>query len=299
MNSLTPLLNIKNSQPKVAIFMSGSGSNAEKILSKLKSTINAPFQVVALVTDAPERSRAKKIAQTFNLNLIEHDIRKFYHNAGAKNISIATERGREIREDWTAALRLQLKPLKIDFAIFAGFIPLTNITEDYPCLNVHPGDLTYLKNNQRYLVGLHTVPIDRAILEDIGYMRSSVILAEPYSGKGDDMDSGLILGISAMVNVDTAKNEVSDLQEIYDNRPAKRPKGGFSDQLQEVADANLEALKIAGDWTVFPKVVFDFAQGKYSKDENNKLYYKIGKKFHPIETVIFYQDKTEPIFINQ
>ena len=63
-------------------------------------------------------------------------------NRGLKSISLATHEGRKARELWTAELIKKLRGFPLEFAIFAGFIPLCNITEKIPCLNVHPGDLT-------------------------------------------------------------------------------------------------------------------------------------------------------------
>ena len=55
---------------------------------------------------------------------------------------------------------------------------------------------------ERILVGLHTVPVERAILEGLDSMRSSVIVAQPYTGSGGEMDSGPILAISEPVPID-------------------------------------------------------------------------------------------------
>ena len=163
---------------RMAIFLSGSGSNAERILQQWQAAEAPPFEVVTLVTDRPERSRAFEIGRAFDLPVIANDIREFYRSGGCTRVTLATAEGRSLREKWTDALRRQLADYRIDFGVFAGFIPLTNITGDFPCLNVHPGDLTYLKGGERYLVGLHTVPIERAILEGLDHLRTSVIIAE-------------------------------------------------------------------------------------------------------------------------
>ena len=43
--------------------------------------------------------------------------------------------------------------------------------------------------------------IERAILEGLDELRSSVIVALPYTGSGGDMDNGPILGLSPAVPV--------------------------------------------------------------------------------------------------
>jgi folate-dependent phosphoribosylglycinamide formyltransferase PurN len=296
-NQITPMLKLDaGTKARLAIFMSGSGSNAERILEKARRDSNPPFEVMAVVTDAPETSRARDIAEAYSLPVIEHDIRAFYAQKGESRISIATARGQQIREQWTDALREKLAPLGLHFAVFAGFVPLTNITGDFPCLNVHPGDLTYLKDGSRHLVGLHTVPVERAILEGLDYMRSSVIQALPYTGKGDDMDNGPILGISGEVPIDLRGHSIDQLRECALNRPGKRPRGGFGDVLEQVADYNLEALKVNGDWIVLPSVVFDYSRAAFGTDSNGRLHYRIGGKWHPIETVIYEDSGQEIVF---
>ena len=187
-----------------------------------------------------------------------------------ESTSLKTERGREIRELWTNELRQKLSTYSIDFAIFAGFTLLTNITSDYLCLNVHPGDLSYLKDGQRYLIGMHNIPIERAILEGHSDLRSSVILAEPYAGEGANMDSGLILSLSPKVSIDLQEHSLENLQSIYDERV---PGSRIDDPLRDIARENLDRLKTHGDWVVFPKTVVDFAKGHYAIDGDRQLHF--------------------------
>ncbi len=283
--------------PRLAIFLSGSGSNAEQILQRVRANApNVPFNVAVLVTDAPETSRARELGKLYALPVVENDIKSFYARHGETRVSIATANGQRLRQEWTDALRLQLAEYHIDFAVFAGFVPLTNITSDYPCLNVHPGDLTYRKEGKRYLVGLHTVPIERAILDKLDFLRSSVILALPYTGKGDDMDNGPILGMSQPVPINLGKTDLNTLKACVAARPLKRPKGGYGDALETVAKMNQEALKENGDWTVLPPVVFDFARGRFGADNDGTLHFKIKDKWHPIQTVVYGEDTQELIF---
>ncbi len=298
MSRIHPLLkDISGRKPRLAIFLSGSGSNAEEILKRIQENkAAAPCIPAALVTDAPLKSRARELAELYDVPVIENDIRNFYREHGETRVSIGTERGQAIRRAWTDELRVQLQCFKIDFAVFAGFVPLTNLTAHYPCLNVHPGDLTYTKNGRRYLVGLHTIPIERAILEGLEYLRSSVIQALPYTGKGDDMDSGPILGISPEVPVALNNFSLQELREIAAARPERRPVGGYKDKLEEIAVQNQERLKEQGDWIVLPPVVFDFARGKFAVDDEGQLNYLIGEKWHAIQTVIYGKNQQEILF---
>lgn len=298
MANVRPLLDVKpGRRARMAIFLSGSGSNAERILERVRARApDVSFEVAALVTDAPETSRARELGLLFELPVIENDIRVFYRQRGEKRVSIATPRGQEIRQEWTDNLREQLAPCEVDFAVFAGFVPLTNLTADFPCLNVHPGDLTHLKDGRRHLVGLHTVPVERAILEGLDELRSSVIMALPYTGNGDDMDNGPILGISPPVPIVLGEETLEDLARNMADRPDRRPKGGFADPLERLAEAHQDRLKEGGDWIVFPRVTFDFAAGRFGIDDAEQLYYRLGTKWHPIKTVVYGDEDREIIF---
>ena len=268
--------------PNIAIFMSGSGSNAEQFIQYLNRQSSPFVKIQALITDNPEGSRTRELGKLYGLPVIEHDIRAFYAERGEKRVSIATEAGQRIREEWTERLRDLIRPLELDFAVFAGFVPLTNISRDLPCLNVHPGDLTYMKEGARLLVGLHTLPIERAILEGLDYLRSSVIVVEPYGGSGKEMDSGSLLGVSQKVPIDFQGASLEELCACASQRPEKRPKGGWQDRLEEIAKHNQERLKEQGDWTVLPPCVKAFAEGRYATDEQGNLFFD-GKQTQTVE----------------
>lgn len=279
---------------RCGIFLSGGGSNAEKVLDRVRALPNAPCEVVVLVTDAPETSRAREIGRLYEVPVVEHDIRAFYAAQGQARVSIATPEGIAVRERWTDGLRSRLAPYALDFAVFAGFVPLTNLTADLPCLNVHPGDLTYLKEGRRYLVGLHTVPIERAILEGLGELRTSVIQALPYTG-GDDMDSGPILGLSSPVALDLQGVDPADLRREFESRPPLRPRGGYADRLEHLAKAAQETLKVHGDWVVLPPVVLDVAAGRLGLDPAGGLCCRLSTGWVPVYTLVYADDGTREL----
>jgi len=287
---VTPLVAYQEARrARCGLFLSGGGSNAEKVLARVRGLPDAPCEVVVLVTDAPETSRAREIGRLYEVPVVEHDIRAFYSAQGQSRVSIATPEGIAVRERWTDGLRSRLAPYALDFAVFAGFVPLTNLTADLPCLNVHPGDLTYLKEGRRYLVGLHTVPIERAILEGLEELRSSVIQAVPYTG-GDDMDSGPILGLSGPVAVDLRGLDLGGLRREFEARPPVRPKGGYADRLEGTAKAAQEALKVNGDWVVLPPVVLDVAAGRLGLDAGGGLCCRLSTGWVPVHTVVYGSD---------
>ena len=283
---------------RAAIFISGSGSNAEKIIEYRTEKSSTTWEPAVIITDKPETSRALNIASKFNIPTIAMDIKKFYKERGEDKISIMTERGRQIREEWTSELRERLQPYNVDFGILAGFVLMTNITNDFPCLNVHPGDLTVEKNGERILVGLHTIPIEAAILEGLKTLRSSVIIAQPYTAGGGGMDSGPILGVSTPVDIDFNGHSLESLKSCFSSRPENRPLGGYKDLLEDIAKENQEKLKVNGDWVVFPQVIEEFAAGNFGSDTKETLYYKSDNKWTPVKTVEFGQKNKKIIPLN-
>ena len=267
---------------RVAIFMSGSGTNAGALLRYGAEHPGCRFQVALIVTDAPESSRARALAAEWGIPLVEHDIRAFYAARGESAISLVSERRRAIRQEWTEQLRLLLRPRGIDFGVLAGFVPLCNITADLPCLNVHPGDLTVEVDGRRILAGLHFRPVETAILAGHNTLRSSVILAQPFEGSGEaEMDSGPVLGVSSPVPVELCGESVASLAAIR----AARTHAPYRDKLREIAARNVERLKIDGDHVVLPRVVDDFAAGRFGRDESGGLCFREEEQWSSCRTV--------------
>ena len=276
--------------PRVAIFLSGSGSNAEVLLKRFAASENPDYEIVVIVTDNPESSRAGELAEMFGLPLVSLSIRAFYRERGESRVSLATARGCEIREEWTGELLKRLEDYQIDFGIFAGFVPLCNVPEAFPCLNVHPGDLTVTDaDGNRTLVGLHTLPVERAILSGFDYMRSSVLVVQKLENGGGNMDAGPLLGVSGKVAIDFCGHTLEELKHCAEQRPDKRPVGGYKDVLEEVAAHNQDRLKYAGDHVVLPRAADFFARRYYRTDESGEaLYFSAhGEDFSPVVSIEF------------
>lgn len=276
-------------KPRAAIFLSGNGSDTEKILSDFaEHKAYRHWTPELLVTDRPKTSRAAAIAEKYGLPLVEHGIAAFYRSHGSEKVTVATPEGRRIRELWTAALLEKLRPFDLDFAILAGFITLTNIAAVLPCLNVHPGDLTYEKDGRRLLTGLHTIPVELAILEGLDYLRCSVILVQPFSGKADEVDSGHILGISEKMPLDLQGHSLEELRSIFRSRTHGHFHGANRDLLFDLANYNQERLKPSGDHVVYHRVIDDFAAGSFSESDSGALLYQ----GNPVKTVEYRADGT-------
>ena len=246
---------------RAVIFMSGGGTNAEALLEFCRAEARA-LKPVALATDAPETCRARELGRTFGLPVIESDLRRFYRERGEASIRLDSPRRRALRQEWSDALYELLRPLEPELGILAGFVPLTNLTDRIPCLNVHPGDLTLEDaSGRRMLAGLHILPVEKAMLAGHGALRSSVILAQPYTGDGTgEMDSGPVLGVSAPMPLELEGATIEELRRVHAERvPGRIP----DDRLRRLAKLNVERLKYAGDHVVLPRAAEDFAAGRF------------------------------------
>jgi folate-dependent phosphoribosylglycinamide formyltransferase PurN len=278
---------------RAALFLSGVGSNAELLLERQDAAPSAHFEIVLLVTDAPGTSRAAALAARFGTPLAALDIRAFYLAHGIESISLATAAGRDLRRRWTDELRRLIAPYRPDFGILAGFVPLTNLTSDFPCLNVHPADLTVVApDGRRLLAGLHAKPMETALCLGLTRLRSSVIVAQSYTGSGGEMDSGPILGVSAPVEAEMDGLAPDELAAIRSRRtPGRKP----ADALAQLAARNLERLKRLGDHVVLPRAVEAFAAGRYAM-EGVQLYWRPETgDFQAVETVEYGIDFARPL----
>ncbi len=287
----------KHAVRSAAVFMSGVGSNAEVLLRLAASRPSEFYKIALIVTDAPRTSRAAELARQYNVPLAALDIREFYRSCGLDTISLATEAGRETREKWTERLRELIAPCNIDFGIMAGFVPLSNITSDFPCLNVHPADLTIRNaDGSPELAGLHILPVEKALCNGYQELRSSVIIAQPFTGNAQsEIDSGPVLGISTPVRPELEGHSAAELCAVRDARPGgKRPKEG--DLLSRLACCNIEKLKVCGDHVVFPQVIEAFAAGCY-REHGGRLFFRRnrGEEYAEVKTVEFGTDTVRPV----
>ena len=272
---------------RAVIFLSGAGTNAEAVLEYLRTGPRA-FRAVALATDSPSASRARELGARYGVPVAELDIREFYRERGEDSIRLDSARRRAIRQEWSDAMYALLAPFAPEMGILAGFIPLTNLTGRFPCLNVHPGDLTLEDaSGRRLLAGLHILPVERAILSGHAALRSSVILAQPYTGDGSrEMDSGPVLGVSEAMALDLEGATVAELAAIRD---ARVPERKVDDLLRRLAEKNVDRLKVAGDHIVLPRAAEDFASGRFLA-EGKRVGFLDGGAVHPALTVEYRAD---------
>ena len=272
---------------RTVVFLSGGGTDAEAVLKYLASGEHA-FRAVALATDSPLASKTGELGKRYGVPVVELDIREFYRTRGEESIRLDTPRRCEIRQEWSDALYARLAPFAPEMGILAGFIPLTNLTGRFPCLNVHPGDLTLEDaSGRRLLAGLHILPVERAILAGHPALRSSVILAQPYTGDGSrEMESGPVLGVSEPMALDLEGATVEELAAVRNRRVPGRK---VDDLLRRLAEKNVEHLKVAGDHIVLPRAAEDFAAGRF-RAEGKRIGFLDGGATHTARTVEYRAD---------
>ncbi|MBE6357371.1 MAG: DUF2062 domain-containing protein [Lentisphaerae bacterium] len=290
MNDIRPLFeNRAGSKARIAVCLSGTGSNAKVLLQKFRQP-DCSFEIAVLFTDQPETSAAVKLAQEYDVACESLDICKYYAANGEDSVKLDTPHRRELRKSWSGEVWEKLKPYNCDFVVFAGFVPLNDLPDMIPCLNVHPGDLTVEKDGKRLYAGLHYLPVENAILNGEKSLRSSVILVPGYS-KSQVVDGGPVLGISAPMEIDFDGAALEELKACKSGRTAPP----YHDKLRDIAGKNVEKLKYSGDHVVLPQAVEYFASGRYGVNEKDELFCKDDSGiWNCIETVEFFPDGQAP-----
>ena len=106
--------------------------------------------------------------------------------------------------------------------------------------------------------------------------------------KGAGMDEGPVLGISDPVALDLRGMSLDFLRETAARRAGKAPAEYADDPLARLAICNVDRLKAAGDWKLFPRVVRDFAKGLFRMEDGVLCY-----RGEPVSTV-WYPDGAAP-----
>lgn len=277
---------------RLAIFMSGSGSNAKKIIEKYLKQRNegmAFFKPLLIFTDNPD-SNALKIScdeykeEGFMINLHCHPIKEFYKRKGYDDLKSI-----DVRAEYDKDQHDTLKDYGIDVIALAGYdwVVTPILCDNFLTVNVHPGDLRvkfpeeHKNAGKRRYIGLGWVPSAKAIINGEEKVYTSVHLVT------SELDGGQLLAVSAPQKVQEevrsledrtvllgeAKN-ISDISKYIRNNPDMNDEELYKRfPICRFAKDCQERLKIHGDWIVFPEVITYLAQGRYSKDEKGGIYF--------------------------
>ncbi|MDD5178232.1 MAG: formyltransferase family protein [Candidatus Nanoarchaeia archaeon] len=277
---LEPLVNTKD--VILAIFMSGTGSNATKILERFimdKDDNKTTFYPNLIFTDNPN-SKAKEIGNSFKerglkIPVICVDIKGFKSKFTDK-----LDKRKEYDENTAKIIR----NYGINMVALAGYdwIVTNELLDAYPTiLNVHPGDLRVRdEKGKRKYVGLGWVPSAKAILNGESKGHSSVHLVTP------ELDGGPLLAVSApqyldmdhLANITKLCGDANDIKEIQ--KYIKENPEASDKQLRKMfpvystAKDLQERLKVNGDWIIFPETIARVANQDYKKDGKGGIYYE-------------------------
>src|SRR3989344_5467337 len=183
---ITPLFTGKKPM-HVAVFMSGTGSIARKILEHARR--HNEYQVTMLFSDTKDREkcRAGEIAGEYKVAYECIDILDFYASHGKSDKSDLT-----LRPEYDRAVRKILEKYSIDLIALAGYMSLLTraVYGHYPVLNIHPADLRVMENGRREYAGPGGMVMRRVIKDGQKETRSSVLLVN------GEVDGGPLLAVS-------------------------------------------------------------------------------------------------------
>jgi folate-dependent phosphoribosylglycinamide formyltransferase PurN len=284
---LTKLYKPKDKPMKLAIFMSGSGSNAKKIIERYiqeRDAGNPSFNPVLMFTDN-KKSNAHHIAteefksRGVTLSYMCKPIKDFYALKRQNDIG-----NLDVREKYDDKQLKLLSKLGIEAVALAGYdyIVTGAICNNFVTVNVHPGDLRVRKEDgRRKYVGLAWVPSAKAILDGQNEVYTSVHLVTP------ELDGGPLLAVSAPQPVPDEVKSLEDRAVLLGGANSIRTIQKFIRGYHCVSDEDLykfmpivkhakdcqERLKVNGDWIEFPDVITNIALGRYARDKKGNMYF--------------------------
>lgn len=233
---------------KLALFISGSGTNGIKIIERSQKP-DSRYKVTLIFSDIKDQrtrkngskmTRAKDIANQYGIAYEYVDIRDFYAEHGLKRTDLS------IRPDFDKLVVEKLKHHEIDLIANAGYMSIMTpvLLDEYDgkVVNVHPADLSIMDGDKRKYVGIHVV--EEAILAGEPEIRSTTHIVR------EEVDHGEILVISEPVPVKLS-NSLKKLE--ADKNLLKEIVSGYQNQLKE-----------QGDWVVFPLTIQMIAEGRYA-----------------------------------
>jgi len=231
-----------NGKMKVMGYCSGSGNTLWKVLElqkEMEGTFEGcPFEVVGIFSDNPN-SKAVETAINENIPYKSIDIKEYYKNAGAPL------KDRAIRAKYDAEAYELIRELNADIIILSGYVwAITDIIIDnYLVINVHPGDLSVMKDGKRLLAGHNG--IQETFDANMDYICSASHIVN------NNIDAGPILVISEKIPVDYT---------IHENI-----EGRFAHYLKL---ANNQSRMVGA------RTILEIALGNFKADKDCRVYYK-------------------------
>lgn len=253
----------------IACFVSGSGTNYRAIVSGNRGHNYIVF------TNRPDcggtaiaRENGHEVIELSHIPYLREARKRYGPGKVPRNCPERVEYEREVCR--LLESRIGGEP---DLICLAGYDQWNTdwmVDKYYPkMLNVHPGD-TYKGYD-----GLHWIPSARAILAGDEVIRSTLFFVD----KGED--TGPVLVQSRPLNIrrtllETKEGYLKNLEAVtdfaaangiktYDEFKEKAP-GELLDMMGEICGRLQDALKVAGDWEIYPLAVSKIAGGSVQID---------------------------------
>jgi folate-dependent phosphoribosylglycinamide formyltransferase PurN len=267
-----------------AILMSGTGSNARKLLDYAPPDRGEPaFQVRVIVSDNPD-SNYRRIAEDHGVAAELNDIYRFFGVprpgqglAPADRVKLKDPGGRERFDRRTRDI---LDRHGVRLVALAGYdwVIAPFLCARYVFVNVHPGDLRVRDaSGRRRYIGLGWVPTAKAILAGEGAVHSTTHLVTAQ------LDGGPIARVSRAVRIDLPPGVVPEEilpADVGLGDVIRAVRSGHDPELASGllvthARAVQERLKEEGDWIEFPRTLDQVAslmrEGRLERAEGGGL----------------------------
>jgi phosphoribosylglycinamide formyltransferase-1 len=257
------IYNPENGLMRVACFVSGSGSNARRIIERSLEG-DSRYKVVLIFTDVRDdrtlrdgskMCNAKDIAAQYGIGYESEDIRDFYREKNLPRSDLS------VRPEFDDRVIANIDPYRIDLICNAGYMSImtTRILDVYSgrIINVHPADLTITEGKERKYVGIHVV--EEAIMAGETELRSTTHVVR------EKVDHGEILVVSPPIPVELP--EAVTLENLREDKSLRK----------RVVDENQSRLKRSGDWVIYPLTVQLIGEGKFSLNGRGNVFYE-GKR---------------------
>lgn len=192
---------------KVAVFMSGSGTNTIKIIEASLDFYNKTYifdyKVEVIFTDNSE-SNAVHIGNTFDIPVVVRDIKSYYRKRNKFFNDM------EVREKFDKETVKALRPYECPIAAYAGYMSIASsvLVENFFGINVHPADLRIMEGDERKCTGANAV-------------RDAILAGETYIASTthkviEKVDYGEILMVSDPLKVELVNNFDPENKDMLD-----------------------------------------------------------------------------------
>ncbi|MBI2137424.1 5-formyltetrahydrofolate cyclo-ligase [Candidatus Woesearchaeota archaeon] len=227
---------------KAAIFMSGGGTNAKKIIAEQRKS--GRFRTAMIFTDTTA-SKAKEIAEENSIPYYCNDIKEYYRQKGYTD-----RKNMEARKEYDRQTAQLLKKHGIELVALCGYMSIVTeeIYEKFLTINIHPADLRMLnEKGKRIYAGCMGAECIRKVIENEG----EEARATTHIVTGE-VDGGAILLVTKPVGIEVSQDEMQDEK-----------------KLKKISEDYHEKLK-KEEWKTYPETIRRLAEGRlWIEEEEN------------------------------